>query len=140
MTRASTAGVHHVGLTVPDIRATRAFFTEVLGFSEVGGKPEYPAVFVSDGVVMLTLWQTKDPAAAKAFDRHQQVGLHHLALRVDDFAALDALFEQLNDLPSVTIEFGPSPFGASGARHLMCRIPGGVRLELVAPAHEGRAP
>lgn len=31
-----TAGVHHVGLTVPDLAAAAAFFVDVLGFSKAG--------------------------------------------------------------------------------------------------------
>ncbi len=50
-----TQGVHHIGLTVPRIDATQAFFQEALGFSQVGEVPDYPAVFVSDGTVMMTL-------------------------------------------------------------------------------------
>ncbi len=79
---ARTAGVHHVGLNVPDLAAARAFFTEALHFRQVGERPEYPAVFVSDGEVMVTLWQAEDPASATPFDRRRNIGLHHLALRV----------------------------------------------------------
>ena len=48
-TTAATSGAHHIGLTVPDLVAARAFFEGVLGFRVVGEKPDYPAVFVSDG-------------------------------------------------------------------------------------------
>ncbi len=36
--QATTRGVHHVGLTVPDLTRTRAFFVETLGFAQVGEK------------------------------------------------------------------------------------------------------
>ncbi len=77
-----TEGIHHAGLTVPNLTATRDFFIEALGFNEVGAVPDYPAVFLSDG----------------------------------------------------TIEFDPEPLGAGASRHLMCAIPGGVRVEFIAPA------
>lgn len=125
---AITCGVHHVGLTVPDIAATRDFFIDVLGFEQVGERPEYPAVFVSDGVVMITLWQASDPATAAPFDRKSNVGLHHLALATAD---LDGAYRRLQTAPGVVIEFAPEPLG-TGAQHLMCAIPGGVRLELIA--------
>jgi catechol 2,3-dioxygenase-like lactoylglutathione lyase family enzyme len=32
-----TQGVHHAGLTVPDLEKARKFFIEVLGFVRVGG-------------------------------------------------------------------------------------------------------
>ena len=37
---AITQGAHHIGLTVPDLAATRAFFTDTLGFETVGEKQE----------------------------------------------------------------------------------------------------
>jgi len=128
-----TFGVHHLGLTVPDIRATRDFFVDVLGFSEVGGRPAYPAVFVSDGTVMLTLWQASDPAGATPFDRKNCVGLHHVALRVPDQPALDAVHQRLVEA-GVAIEFAPEALGAAGTRHMMCAIPGGIRVEFIATA------
>ena len=129
-----TRGAHHIGLTVPDLTATRAFFVDTLGYAQVGEKPDYPAVFVSDGTVMITLWQVTDPARATAFDRKQVVGLHHLALAVADGAALDALHGVLCATDGVSIEFPPGPLGAGPARHMMCAIPGGIRTEFIAPA------
>ena len=133
MTKAAiTRGVHHVGLTVPDIAATRRFFVELLGFEQVAERPDYPAVFVSDGTVMITLWQALAPAKARSFDRHHAIGLHHLALRLADPQVLDRLYPALQAYPGVELEFAPEPLGQTGLRHLMCAIPGGVRLELVA--------
>ena len=131
---AKTLGVHHVGLTVPDLAETRGFFEDVLGFSVVGEKPDYPAAFVSDGTVMITIWQAKDPASAVPFDRKSVIGLHHIALRVADDAALDGLHETLKDTDGVEIEFAPEPLGGGATRHMMCAIPGGIRMELIAPA------
>lgn len=50
-----TRGVHHVGLTVPDLAAARRFFVEELGYVVRAEKPEPPAVFVSDGTTLITL-------------------------------------------------------------------------------------
>ena len=69
-----TQGVHHLGLTIPDLERTRDFFTEVLRFERVGEEPD------------------------------------------------------------VQIEFAPEPLGDGPTRHMMCAIPGGIRLELIAPA------
>jgi catechol 2,3-dioxygenase-like lactoylglutathione lyase family enzyme len=127
---AQTAGVHHVGLTVPDIRRTRDFFVDLLGFDQVAEKPDYPAVFVSDGAVMITLWQAHE--SARAFDRHGNVGLHHLALAIAPDGDIDAVHAKLAASGQVRIEFAPQPIGDGGARHLMCTIPGGLRLEIFA--------
>jgi len=132
--KAATRGVHHVGLTVPDLDRTRRFFSDALGFEQVGEVPDYPAVFLSDGTVMLTLWQLEDPARALPFDRKRVIGLHHLALTVPDAVALDALHERLEAEPDVEIEFAPEPLGGGPTRHMMCAIPGGVRVEFIAPA------
>jgi catechol 2,3-dioxygenase-like lactoylglutathione lyase family enzyme len=128
----SIRGVHHVGLTVPDLAAARRFFVDVLGYQARGEKPEYPAAFVSDGTTLVTLWQVKDPARSVAFDRTQNVGLHHLALAVDGHAALDALHARVAQGSDAEIEFAPEPLGGGPSRHMMLRIGGGLRIELIA--------
>ena len=130
-TAAITRGAHHIGLTIPDLDATRRFFVESLGFEQVGEVPVYPAVFLSDGSTMLTLWQAEDPASATPFDRRRNVGLHHFAMRVDA-EALDGLHERLSRLDDVEIEFAPEVLGGGPARHMMVYTPGGVRMEFIA--------
>jgi catechol 2,3-dioxygenase-like lactoylglutathione lyase family enzyme len=127
-----TQGIHHAGLTVTDVTTARDFFIEVLGFEQVGEKPEYPAIFVSDGTVMITLWQVEDPQHALAFDHRTVVGLHHLALGTNA-AGLEELHERLRRTAGVSIEFPPEPLGTGPARHMMFTMPGGIRLELIAP-------
>jgi catechol 2,3-dioxygenase-like lactoylglutathione lyase family enzyme len=129
-----THGVHHLGLTVADLDRTRDFFTGVLHFEVVGELPDYPAVFLSDGSVMLTLWQAEAPEAAAPFDRKRVIGLHHFALGVADANALEQLHKRLSQEPDVAIEFPPELLGAGPTRHMICAIPGGIRLELIAPA------
>jgi catechol 2,3-dioxygenase-like lactoylglutathione lyase family enzyme len=129
-----TLGVHHVGLTVPELAPTLRFFTELLGWKEVGGNPDYPAVFVSDGSVMVTLWRVKDPGNAAPFDKNNNVGLHHLALRVADLEMLDALYRKLDAAADVRIEFAPEPLRSGPTRHMMCYEPGGNRIEFIVPA------
>ena len=128
---ALTKGVHHVGLTVPDLAATRTFFTDTLGYAVAGEVSDYPAVFVSDGTTLITLWQATDPASATPFDRKSVIGLHHLALAVADSGALDALHQTLRTTGGVEIEFAPQALG-DFARHMMCTIPGGIRTEFIA--------
>lgn len=132
MSQAVTAGAHHVGLTVPDVAAAGRFFIEALGFEQVGEVPDYPAVFVSDGSIMITLWQAEDPATATPFDRRRNLGLHHLALRVGSRSALASLAAELEQRADADIEFQPEALGSTPIRHMMCRIPGNIRLELIA--------
>ena len=131
---AITQGLHHLGLTVPDLAATKAFFADTLGFRQVGEKPDYPAVFLSDGTTMITLWQAAAPDSATPFDRKANIGLHHFAMRVDNAAALDALHTKLKATAGVDIEFAPEPLGGGPTRHMMCYIPGGIRMEFIATA------
>ncbi len=128
---AVTNGVHHIGLTVPNLEKTRTFFLETLGFEQVGEVPDYPAVFVSDGSIMITLWQASDPASAVSFDRKNVIGLHHLALTVGT-DSLDVLYERLKGTTDVSIEFAPEPLGKLPVRHMMCNVPGGIRVEFLA--------
>lgn len=129
---ARTQGAHHIGLTVPDLVAARAFFVDALGFSQVGEVPDYPAVFLSDGSIMITLWQAEDPAAAAPFDRRTNIGLHHLALRVAGRDELERLARELSGRDDTDIEFESESLGGTDIRHMMCRIPGNIRLELIA--------
>ena len=130
--RAVTQGADHIGLTVPKLAETRAFFVDALGFAQVGEKPDYPAVFVTDGSIMITLWQAADPETAVAFDRKNVIGLHHLALKVESAETLEALHRTLGAAPGVEIEFAPEPLGGGPLRHMMCTIPGGIRVEFIA--------
>ncbi len=129
-----TRGVHHVGLTVPNLAETRTFFLETLGYRQVGEAPDYPAVFLSDGQVMVTLWQAEEPQQARPFDRKRGIGLHHLALAVENEVALKGLHARLARASGVTVEFAPEPLGGGPSQHMMCAIPGGIRVEFIAPA------
>jgi len=134
MTDKLTSGVHHIGLTVPDIDQARAFFCGVLGFDEVGGMPDYPSIFVSDGVILLTLWRAADPLTARAFDRRANIGLHHLSLAVSDDAALETVWEKVRAHSEVVIDSAPSPIRpGSRTRHFLVFIPGGIRIEFATP-------
>jgi catechol 2,3-dioxygenase-like lactoylglutathione lyase family enzyme len=131
---AITQGTHHIGLTVPDIKATRDFFVNVLEFKQVGEVPGYPAYFLSDGTSLLTLWQAVDPGNALPFDRKTNIGLHHFAFKVDGIETLNALYEKLKTTEGVEIEFAPELLGGSPTQHMMFYVPGGIRMELTAPA------
>jgi catechol 2,3-dioxygenase-like lactoylglutathione lyase family enzyme len=130
--KAKTQGAHHIGLSVPDVNSAVKFFVEALGFEQVGEKPDYPAAFVSDGIIMVTLWRVEDPEKARPFNRHTNIGLHHLALQVASTDDLEEIYAALADREDVTIEFKPEPLAGSTFRHMMCGIPGNIRLELIA--------
>jgi catechol 2,3-dioxygenase-like lactoylglutathione lyase family enzyme len=134
MTDKLTRGVHHIGLTVPDLDQARRFFCDLLGFDEVGGVPDYPSIFVSDGSILLTLWRAADPVTARAFDRRANIGLHHLSLAVADDAALEVAWGKVSTHPEVVVDAVPGPIrSGSSTRHFLVFIPGGIRIEFATP-------
>lgn len=130
MTQPATLGVHHLGLTVPNLEQARRFFCDGLGWRQIGARPEYPAIFISDGCTTLTLWQVAHPAHFVHFDRRNNVGLHHLALAVADDDTLRVVFDQVSHLDGVRTEFSPKPIqSGSTVLHFICIVPGGLRIE-----------
>ena len=130
-----TIGVDHVGLAVKNLANAQRFFCECLGWKVVGENQGYPASFVSDGNGVVTLWQVEDPEKYVPFDRRRNVGLHHLALKVADRDALEALHARVAAWPDTVIEFAPERSGKGPKVHFM-REPGGTRVEFacVSPA------
>jgi catechol 2,3-dioxygenase-like lactoylglutathione lyase family enzyme len=124
-----TIGIHHVGLTVLHLETTQKFFCDCLGWTVIGGNPSYPATFVSDGDVMVTLWQVQQPDDCVHFDRKRNLGLHHLAIRVPTMIGLMSLFERVAAWPNVKVEFAPEPLRVGPMTHFMIQEPGGIRIE-----------
>jgi catechol 2,3-dioxygenase-like lactoylglutathione lyase family enzyme len=124
-----TQGIDHIGLAVRNLNVTRDFFIQCLGWTLAGERPAYPAAFVSDGHIMLTLWQVTNRDKLVAFDRKSNVGLHHLALRVHSEEALNDIFARVSAWPGVVVESAPENLGEGPKRHTMVYEPGGIRLE-----------
>jgi len=126
-----TEGFNHIGLTVSNLKASTDFFVETLGWTLQGEDTSYPTTFVNDGKMMITLWQTSTPEKTIKFDRKNNVGLHHLAISVKSFEALDALYQRVKKVPSVVIEFAPELSYGGPTKHMMIREPSGNRLEFI---------
>ena len=124
-----TNGVHHIGLTVSKLEESARFFTSLLGWKEVRRKEDYPAIFVSDGQIMLTLWATKEQQAGE-FDKNKNIGLHHIAFSIADEESLNRLHVHLKE-SGVKIEFAPEILGPGPAKHMMCYEPSGIRVEFI---------
>lgn len=124
---ALTSGLHHLGLTVSNLEESANFFTQLLGWQEIKRNPDYPAIFVSDGTIMLTLWSLKS-ANSNSFDRKSNVGLHHLALLMRTEEQLNHIYQQLLDA-NIMIEFAPEFVQKGPAKHFMCYDPSGIRIE-----------
>ena len=78
----STGAVHHVTLTVSDIKRSADFYTSYLGFKVV---VEFePRVALSNGSLLLVLSPPPDPAQAISQDRFNEnrIGLDHVSFGV----------------------------------------------------------
>jgi len=126
-----TKGIHHLGLTVSRLEESANFFTSLLGWEEVRKNNEYPAIFVSDGSIMLTLWETKEPHPSP-FNKNRNVGLHHVALHVQSKNELDSIYNHLVN-NKIEIEFAPELLSDGPAQHMMCYEPSGIRVEFIWP-------
>jgi lactoylglutathione lyase len=124
-----TKGLNHLGLTVKNVQASADFFINTLGWKKAGGYPDYPSIFVTDGDIFLTLWQTNDVEKTVLFDRKNNVGLHHLALTVASKEILDELHRRFTLVPDLVIEFAPELNGKGPTIHMMIREPSGNRIE-----------
>jgi catechol 2,3-dioxygenase len=86
--------VGHVVLKVRDLQKAEQFYTEVLGFTVVTRLKRPAGVFFSLGeqhhdLAVLAVPPGADPVT------EQQVGLHHVALQVENFAELQECYRQL---------------------------------------------
>ncbi len=124
-----TTGLNHLGLTVKNLQASADFFIKTLGWKKAGGYPDYPSIFVTDGKLFLTLWQTKNVNNVVSFDRKNNVGLHHLALTVASESTLHELHRRFKSVPNLVIEFSPELNGKGPTIHMMIREPSGNRIE-----------
>ena len=127
----TTAGVHHVALTVSDVRRAQQFYTDLLGFQFV---TDYgPRALLHNGSVLLGLTPPPDPSQAIQADRFNEnrIGLDHLSLSVADMAALEAAVELFD---AKGINHGEierlEPFGIAV---LAFHDPDNIQVELTAP-------
>jgi catechol 2,3-dioxygenase-like lactoylglutathione lyase family enzyme len=130
---AVTAGINHLGITVADVQGTADFFVKVLGWTQGDFDTSYPKTAVTDGSCRLTIWGTKCAHEPNAFDRHANIGLHHLALHIERESDLFAVANDVANWPTVDVEFMPEPMGSGPRKHMMFLLHGGPRLELTWP-------
>mmetsp|Transcript_106143 Transcript_106143/g.129460 ORF Transcript_106143/g.129460 Transcript_106143/m.129460 type:complete len:164 (+) Transcript_106143:61-552(+) len=121
------SGVSHVGLSVKSIDTTYNFFTN-LGYNKIGGNAEYPSIFVSNGNTIITIWAINSNNPIK-FDRKNNTGLHHLALKVSSKDKLFEIYNKVKSFNGAKIEFKPELIDALGWWHFICYEPNGVRIE-----------
>ncbi|HET9138983.1 VOC family protein [Actinophytocola sp.] len=135
-------GLHHLRLTVTDLARSKAFYTEVLGFTVVAespGDPADPAVrsdpdqlyggcVLAGYDILLGLRPVADPA--DRFDS-ARVGLDHLSFTVESREVLDAAARRLAERDVVHGQ--ARELAAFGIVILSFDDPDGIHLELTAP-------
>jgi catechol 2,3-dioxygenase-like lactoylglutathione lyase family enzyme len=145
-------GIHHVGITVPDLDRAIEFYTEVLGMDlfdppspvfdhdELGPAVGVPGAALRQvnlscgGVIVELLEYTNPPEASPTPVRADQRGAAHLAIHVDDIAATKAELKLrgvgfLGDVN--VVDEGV----LAGWRWVYFRDPFGILLELVEVAY-----
>lgn len=126
-----TEDIDHMRLVVNDLERARRFFVERLGWQVVGEAPGYRSAWVSDGRIRLNLWQVDRSEGDVSPDRHENVGLHHVALEVPGAATLESIYAHALTWPEAKIEFAPRRVDSGPRVHCMMCEPGGIRVELV---------
>ncbi|HXL29950.1 MAG TPA: VOC family protein [Bradyrhizobium sp.] len=146
-------GHDHTGITVPDVKAATAFFTDVLGcahamsfgpFSDDKGTFMQDAVNVNPRAVIdeismvrcgygsnIELFQYQSPDQAKTLPKNSDIGGHHIALYVDDIAKAAEYLRSKN----VKTMQGPIPVNegpAAGQSILYFLTPWGLQMELIS--------
>ena len=119
-------GIEHVAVVTTDVERAAKFYTEVLGFREVGRLETSHSgtlVFVSLNGTQLELFG--GGKLKEAEEAQQRVGYKHIALRVD---GIDAEYARLKALG---VEFYMEPTTVeSGLRIAFFRDPDGSPIEL----------
>jgi catechol 2,3-dioxygenase-like lactoylglutathione lyase family enzyme len=146
-------GHDHTGITVPDVKAATAFFTDVIGcthamsfgpFSDDKGTFMQDVVNVNPRAVIdeismvrcgygsnIELFQYKAPDQVKDMPKNSDIGGHHIALYVDD---IDKAAEYLKAKNVRTLQ-GPLPIKegpAAGQSILYFFAPWGLQMELIS--------
>jgi catechol 2,3-dioxygenase-like lactoylglutathione lyase family enzyme len=146
-------GHDHTGITVPDVKAATAFFTDVIGckyamsfgpFADDKGTFMQDVANVNPRAVIeeismvrcgygsnIELFQYQSPDQVKTLPKNSDLGGHHIALYVDDIDAAAAYLRSKN----VKTMQGPIPIKegpAAGQSILYFLTPWGLQMELIS--------
>jgi glyoxylase I family protein len=127
-----TGPVHHLALTVSDVRRSADFYNSLLGFQtalEWG-----PRLLLSNGSMILALTPASDPAQAIPTDRFNEnrLGLDHLSFSIGSKAELE---QAVRLMDSRRVPHGEIKDLGEGMKIyvLALRDPDNIQIELTAP-------
>jgi len=115
------AGIHHVSVCVPDAGAALAFYTEVLGLTQLPRPDLGPGHWLDAGGQQVHLLQS-DEARPRS---------DHFAIRVDD------LDDAVADLEASDVKVYRSDYIAGAGRQAFLHDPFGNFIELNQPETDG---
>jgi glyoxylase I family protein len=129
----TTGGLHHVSLTVTDLRRSIDFYTKHIGFNLLL-EFEPSRALISNGTVLMSLGLPYDPELALDDDafNENRVGLDHASFAVEDLAALEeaaAYFDEQGIDHGEVRDLGEG----FGIFVMAFRDPDNIQLELTAP-------
>jgi len=132
MANVITGAIHHMTLTVNDVRRSCEFYTSLLGFQvamELG-----PKMILSNGKVLLVLAPPPDMTQQIKNDKFNEnrVGLDHVSLSVPARGILEdavRVFDQAKVSHGEVRDLGPD----LGIYVLAFRDPDNIQVELTAP-------
>ena len=113
--------VHHLSFTVPDLAEARAFWCDLLGFTDIP-RPAFPFAgsWLRGFGTEVHLLELPGQAVADGLNP----GRNHVAFRVE---SLDAARGRLNDAGVEVLE------GGAGIRQMFVLSPGGNVIEFIEP-------
>jgi catechol 2,3-dioxygenase-like lactoylglutathione lyase family enzyme len=123
-----TTGLSHVALRVTDLARAKQFYTGTLGFAQVV-ETEGLVIVNANGVLVGLRGDAAETARGDRFDPYR-VGLDHLALAVENAAALQALHSQLQ--AAGVRNNGVEQDALTGASYISFFDPDGIAWELYA--------
>lgn len=132
-----TGAMHHLALTVSDVKRARDFYNGILGFNILMDNADNGFVAYSNGTVLLSTQLPPDTTHAPNNDRFSEhrIGLDHLSFSVESRADLESAI-QLFDTHSVPHgEIKDLSEGGFPILVLAFRDPDNIQLELTAPAN-----
>ena len=128
------AGFHHLGITVRDIEASEAWYSETLGLSRAfvekhDNETGYAAVLTRAGSPFFLGLDPHDDADRQPFDP-RRTGLDHLALAV---SSADEVHEWAAHLDALGVEHEPVRESAEPLplAMVLLRDPDGIVIELI---------
>jgi glyoxylase I family protein len=121
-----TSGLNHIIMTIKDVKISRAFYSELLGFEL---KTIADSFFFVTGGVAIFFFASPHPIPDDHFNEFR-IGLDHLAFSAPSEAALQSLAEQLQASGAETK--GVETYH-TGNKYVAFRDPDNIQLEYWLP-------